>query len=59
MGYRKKGSLTSLKASAAVAGVLLLAAALIGGQYNTAGLLLALGDSPISSNHAFIAFKVK
>ena len=56
MGYRKKGSLTSLKASAAVAGVLLLAAALIGGQYNTAGLLLALGDSPISSN---IAFKVK
>ena len=45
MGYRNKGSTASLKASGAVATVLLIAGILIGGPFNGAGLSLALGES--------------
>ena len=43
MGYRKKGSTASLKASGAVATVLLIAGILIGGRFTGTGLILALG----------------
>ena len=47
MGYRKKGSTASLKASGAVATVLLIAGILTGGRFNRAGLILALGECNI------------
>ena len=43
MGYRKKGSKASLKASGSLAALLLAAGYLMGGPYATAGLALALG----------------
>ncbi len=44
MGYKKKGSTASLKASGGFAAVLVLAGYLIGGPYNAIGLGLALGE---------------
>ena len=44
MGYKKKGSTASLKASGGFAAVLVLAGYLIGGPYTTVGLGLALGE---------------
>lgn len=45
MGYRKKGSKASLKASATIAALLLAGGYLMGGPYATAGLVIALGIS--------------
>ena len=44
MGYRRKGSKASLKASGTISALLLAAGYLMGGPYATAGLVIALGD---------------
>ena len=43
LGYRKKGSKASLKASGSFAALLLAAGYLMGGAYASAGLAIALG----------------
>jgi len=44
VGYKKKGSTASLKASGGFAAALVVAGYLIGGPYTTVGLGLALGE---------------
>ena len=59
MGYRKKGSKASLKASGTVAALLLAAGYLMGGPYATAGLVIALGARTCScTTHADIQLDV-
>lgn len=58
MGYKKKGSQASLRASGGVATALLVAAALMGGPYHSIGLALALGALYSLRPHLLFTSKV-